>query len=53
LVIPYAGSTVVLHGLLSQLKAGDMVQLYQLTKEDLKLDSNDEALSYQYVPIEV
>jgi hypothetical protein len=53
LVIPYVCSTIVLHGLLSQLKAGDMVQLYQLTEQDLKLDNSDDGPSNQSVPIEV
>jgi hypothetical protein len=37
LAIPYAGSTIVLHGVLSQLKTGDVVQLCQISEDDLQL----------------
>jgi hypothetical protein len=39
--IPYESKTVVIQGLLSELKVGDVVQLLQLTEEDLKLDVDE------------
>jgi hypothetical protein len=39
--IPYESKTVVIQGLLSKLKEGDVVQLLQLTEEDLKLDVDE------------
>jgi hypothetical protein len=53
LVIPYVGSTMVLHGILSHLRTGDIVQLYQLTEEDLKLDTSDNITSDQSVPTDI
>jgi hypothetical protein len=39
--IPYESKIVVIQGLLSELKEGDVVHLLQLTEEDLKLDVDE------------
>jgi hypothetical protein len=53
LVIPYGSSTVLLHGILSELQPGDVVQVCQLAEEDLKLDVLDKALESRIVLPEI
>jgi hypothetical protein len=49
--IPYESKTVVIQGLLSELKVGDVVQLLQLTEEDLKLDVDEvESVNSHHLP---
>jgi hypothetical protein len=41
MAIPNNAEIVVLHGIISELKDGALVQVFQLTEEDLKLDTMD------------
>jgi hypothetical protein len=53
LKIPYGNSTVVLHGLLSQLRAGAQIQLYQLASETLQSLGAETVQLPDDVPVEV
>jgi hypothetical protein len=53
LAIPYAGTTVVLQGVLSELSTSTVVQVYQLTKDDLHLDTTEGSLVVKDVLPEV
>jgi hypothetical protein len=51
--IPYGDNIVVLHGILSRLQEGDVVQLYQLTNDQLPLDSADTMQRLIDLPAEI
>jgi hypothetical protein len=53
LAIPYGSQTVVLHGILSKLSDGDVVQISQLSEEDLQLDHSDSAVHVSSVLPEI
>jgi hypothetical protein len=44
LIIPYGSVQVMLHGIMSKLKAGDVVQIYQFSDQDLNLDDSEPSL---------
>jgi hypothetical protein len=50
IAIPYNSRTVVIQGILSELPEGDVVQLFQLSEEDLKLDV-DEGVAVESQPL--
>jgi hypothetical protein len=43
----------MIHGILSKLQEGAIVQVYQLTEEDLHLDVEDSKVLDDSVPLEV
>jgi hypothetical protein len=53
LAIPYAGTTTILQGILSELPAGSMVHVCQLTEDDLHLDTTEGPLVVKDVLLEV
>jgi hypothetical protein len=44
LIIPYGSVQVMLHGIMSKLKVGDVVQIYQFFDQDLNLDDSEPSL---------
>jgi hypothetical protein len=50
IAIPYNSRAVVIQGILSELPEGDVVQLFQLLEEDLKLDV-DEGVAVESQPL--
>jgi hypothetical protein len=44
---------VIIQGILSTLQEGAVIQLYQLSKEDLHLDDEDEVISNSETPVEI
>jgi hypothetical protein len=53
LAIPYNGTIVVLQGILSILCSGTMLQLCQLSEEDLNLDTDSVIQPLDDVPSEI
>jgi hypothetical protein len=53
LSIPYEVGTIMIQGIISELNEGAIVQICQLSEEDLHLDTNDESVSNQVVSPEI
>jgi hypothetical protein len=53
LSIPYGNTTVIIQGILSEIKVGSVVQICQLTEEDLDLDTSEETTKLLEVPPEI
>jgi hypothetical protein len=53
LSIPYGNSIVVIQGILSKIKASVVVQICQLTEEDLHLDISEESTKSSDVSVEI
>jgi hypothetical protein len=53
MIIPYEFKNVMIHGILSKLQEGVVVQVYQLSEEDLHLDVEGDRVTTESVPLKV
>jgi hypothetical protein len=51
--IPYGSDSVVIHGILSKLTTGDVVQICQVNDEDSMLEGVDSVPVTKEVPVEI
>jgi hypothetical protein len=52
LEVPYGAGTIPIHGILSSLSSGSVVQVHCLSEEDLKLDTDDSHVVSSEWPVE-